>query len=106
MTTVDVRIERLGSGDRLYLHNGMWGAGDPRPARIRPSLPGWQDLQQQVEHSGDQRDHDRCRRGQALDSIEDQDWQHSGDSTDQERVTAFRDRLADSAEYEIHALEV
>ena len=25
MTTVDVRIERLGSGDRLYLHNGMWG---------------------------------------------------------------------------------
>jgi hypothetical protein len=25
MTTVDVRIERVGSGDRLYLHNGMWG---------------------------------------------------------------------------------
>ena len=25
MTTVDVRIERVGSGDRLFLHNGMWG---------------------------------------------------------------------------------
>lgn len=43
---------------------------------------------------------------QALDSIEDQDWQHSRDSTGQKRVTASRDRLADSAEYEIHALEV
>lgn len=27
-------------------------------------------------------------------------------SADQERVTAFRDRLLDGAEYEIHALEV
>jgi hypothetical protein len=43
---------------------------------------------------------------QALDSIEDQDWQHSRDSTDQERVTVFRERLVDSAEYEIYALEV
>jgi hypothetical protein len=43
---------------------------------------------------------------QALDSIEDRDWQQSRDSTDQERVAAFRDRLDDSAEYEIHALEV
>ena len=25
MTTVNVRIERLDSGDRLYLPNGMWG---------------------------------------------------------------------------------
>jgi hypothetical protein len=25
MTTVDVRIERVGSGGRLFLHNGMWG---------------------------------------------------------------------------------
>jgi hypothetical protein len=25
MTTVDVRIVRAGSGDRLCLHNGMWG---------------------------------------------------------------------------------
>ncbi len=43
---------------------------------------------------------------QALDSIEDWDWQQSLDSTDQERVAAFRDRLVNSAEYEIHALEV
>ena len=39
-------------------------------------------------------------------SMKDQDWRHSGDSTDQERVAAFRDRLLDDAEYEIHALEV
>ena len=25
MTTVDVRIERVGSGDRLFLHNGISG---------------------------------------------------------------------------------
>ena len=43
---------------------------------------------------------------QALDSIEDPDWQHSWDSTDRERVTAFQDRLLDSAKYEIRALEV
>jgi hypothetical protein len=43
---------------------------------------------------------------QALDSIEDQDWQQSRDSADQKRVAAFRDRLLDSAAYEIHALEV
>lgn len=62
MTTVDVRIERLGSADRLYLHNGLWGAGDQSPARIQPGLPGWQDSQPQVEHCGDQRGHDRRRR--------------------------------------------
>lgn len=38
MTTVNVRIERLDSGDRLYLQNGHVGAGDQRPARIRPGL--------------------------------------------------------------------
>jgi hypothetical protein len=43
---------------------------------------------------------------QALDDITDWDWQQSRDSADHERVAAFRDRLLDGAEYEIHALEV
>jgi hypothetical protein len=43
---------------------------------------------------------------QALDAITDWDWRQSRDCADQERVAAFRDRLLDGAEYEIHALEV
>ena len=43
---------------------------------------------------------------QALDDITDWDWQQSWDSSDQKRVAAFKDRLLDGAEYEIHALEV
>ena len=43
---------------------------------------------------------------QALNAITDWDWQKSRDASDQERVTAFRDRLLDVAEYEVHALEV
>jgi hypothetical protein len=42
----------------------------------------------------------------ALDAIEDRDWRDSRDSTDRERVAAFRDRLVDDAECEVHALEV
>ena len=43
---------------------------------------------------------------QALDAITVWDWQQSRDASDQEPVTAFRDRLLDVAEYEVHALEV
>jgi len=44
--------------------------------------------------------------GAALDAITDPDWQQYRSGADQEQVTAFRSRLLDSAEYEIHALEV
>ena len=106
MTTVDVRIERLGSGDRLYLHNGMWGPATRvlhafgracHDGRIPSSK--WNLAEINEVTTG-------AIVRQALDSIEDPDWQHCWDSTDQERIVAFRDRLVDSAEYEIHALEV
>jgi hypothetical protein len=106
MTTVDVRIERLDSDDRLYLHNGMWGPATRvlhafgracQDGRIPSSK--WNIAEINEVTTG-------AVVRQALDSIDDQDWQHSGDSTDQERVAAFRDRLLDSADHEIHALEV
>jgi hypothetical protein len=106
MTTVDVRIERLGSGDRLYLHNGLWGPATRVPhAFSRACQDGripsrkWNIAEINEVTTG-------VVVRQALDSMEDPDWQHSWDSTDRERVTAFRDRLVDSAKYEIHALEV
>ncbi len=106
MMTVDVRIERLDAGDRLYLHNGMWGPATRvlhafgracQDGRIPSSK--WNIAEINEVTIG-------AVVRQALDSIEDQDWQHSGDSTDQERVAAFRDRLLDGADYEFHALEV
>jgi hypothetical protein len=54
MTTVNVRIERLDSGDRLYLPNGMWGRATSVLARSsavgrmlapnRPVIQGLTDL--------------------------------------------------------------
>jgi hypothetical protein len=35
MTTVNVRIERLDSGDRLYLPNGMWERAASWPGVLR-----------------------------------------------------------------------
>jgi hypothetical protein len=106
MTTVDVRIERLGSGARLYLHNGMWGlATRVLHAFGRACQDGtipsskWNIAEIDEVTTG-------AVVRQALDCIEDPDWQHSRGSTDQERVAAYRDRLVDDAEYEIHALEV
>ena len=106
MTTVDVRIERLDSGDRLYLHNGMQGPATSvlhafgracQDGRIPSSK--WNVAEINEVTTG-------AVVRQALDAITDLDWQQSRDSTDQERVTAFRDRLLDDAQYEIHALEV
>ena len=106
MTTVNVRIERLDSGDRLYLQNGMWGPATSvlhsfsracRDGRIPSSK--WNVAEINEVTTG-------AVVRQALDAIKDWDWQQSRDSTDQERVAAFRDRLLDNAEYEIHALEV
>jgi len=106
MTTVNVRIERPDSGDRLSLQNGLWGPATSvlhafglacRDGRILSSK--WNVAEINEVTTG-------AVVRQALDAIADLDWQQSWDSTDQERVAAFRDRLLDGAEYEIHALEV
>lgn len=89
MTTVDVRIEGLGSGYRLYLHNGMCGPATRvlhafgracQDGRIPSSK--WNIAEINEVTIG-------AVVRQALDSIEDRDWQQSRDSTDQERVAAF-----------------
>jgi hypothetical protein len=106
MTTVDVRIERVGSGDRLSLQNGMWGPATSvlhafglacQDGRISSSK--WNVAEINEVTTG-------AVVRQALDVITDLNWQQSRASTDQERVAAFRDRLLADAEYEIHALEV
>jgi hypothetical protein len=98
MTTVSVRIERLGSGDRLYLQNGMWGPTTTvlhafgracQDGRIPSSK--WNIAEINEITTG-------AVVRQALDSIGNWDWQQSRDSTDRERVAAFRDRLVDSAQ--------
>ena len=106
MTTVNVRIERQDSSDRLYLQNGMWGPATSilhafgracRDGRIPSSK--WNIAEINEVTTG-------AVVRQALDAITDWDWQQSRDGSDRERVTAFRDRLLDVAEYEVHALEV
>jgi hypothetical protein len=106
MTTVDVRVERWGSGDRRTYTTACGGR---RPESCTHSagparMAGSPSRKWNIAEINEVTTGDVVR--QALDSIEDLDWQHSWDSTDRERVTAFRDRLVDSAEYEIHALEV
>jgi len=102
---VNVRIERLDSGDRLSLQNGLWGPATSvlhafgracRDGRIPSSK--WNVAEINEVTTG-------AVVRQALDTITDLDWQQSWDRTDQERVAAFRDRLLDGAQYEIHALE-
>ena len=104
MTTVNVRIERLDSGERLYLQNGIWGPATSvlhafgrafQDGRIPSSK--WNIAEINEVTTG-------AIVRQALDSIENQDWQQSWDSTDQQRVAAFRDQLVNNAEYEIHAI--
>ncbi|MGI8451333.1 MAG: hypothetical protein ACR2MP_29935 [Streptosporangiaceae bacterium] len=105
MTTVDVRVRRLGTGDQLSLHSGMWGPATSvlhafgqacQDGRISSSK--WNVAEINEVTTG-------AIVRQALDAITDWDWQQSHDD-DQERVAAFRSRLFDNAEYEIHALEV
>ena len=108
MTAVDVRIERVGSGDRLYLHlhNGMWGPATSvlhefgracQDGRITGSE--WNVAEIKAVTTG-------AVVRQALDAIADWDWKQSLDSADQDRTAAFRGKLLDDAEYEIYALEV
>jgi hypothetical protein len=106
MTNVDLRIERVGSGDRLYLHNGMWGPATSvlhefgracQDGRITGTK--WNVAEINAVTTG-------AVLRQALDAITDRDWKQSRDSADQERAAAFRDQLLDGAQYEIHALEV
>ena len=105
MTTVDVRVRRLGSGDQLSLHNGMWGPATSvlhafgqacQDGRICSSK--WNVAEINEVTTG-------AVVRQALDAITDWDWQQAHDGN-QERVAAFRSRLLDNAEYEIYALEV
>ena len=62
MTTVDVRIERLGSGDRLLSHNGMW---EPATSVLHALGLACQDGRIPTSKwnvAADRRGHDRCRR--------------------------------------------
>lgn len=106
MTTVDVRIKRLGSDDQLFLHNGMWGPATSvlhafgRACQDRRiSSTKWNVAEINEVTTG-------AVVRQALDAITDGDWQQLRGGADQERLAAFRSRLLDNAEYEIHALEV
>jgi hypothetical protein len=106
MTTVNVRIERVDFSDRLYLQNGMWG---PATRVLHAFGRACQDgripsNKWNVAETNEVTTGAFVRR--ALDAITDWDWQQSRDGSDQERVTAFRDRLLDGAEYEVHVLEV
>ena len=106
MTTVNVRIEHVDSGDRLYLLNGMW---TPATSVLHAFGQACQDGRI-TSGKWNKAEINEVTTGavvrQALDAIKDRDWQQSWDSTEQERVAAFRDGLLDGAEYEIHALEV
>ena len=84
MTTVDVRIERVGSGDRLFLQNGMWGPATSvlhafgracQDGRIPSSK--WNVAEINEVTTG-------AVVRQALDAITDWDWQQSRDSADQD----------------------
>ena len=105
MTTVDVRIERLDGGDRLYLHNGMWVPATRvlhafgracQDGRIPSSK--WDIAEINEVTTG-------AVVRQALDAIADWDWQHSAGQR-RPGSRGFRDRLLDGADYEFHALEV
>jgi hypothetical protein len=106
VTTVDVRIKRLGSGDQLFLHNGMWG---PATSVLHAFGRACQDGRI-ASNKWNIAEINEVTTGavvrQALDAITETDWRQSRAGADQEQVTAFRSRLLDSAEYEIHALEV
>ena len=85
MTTVDVRIERIGSGDRLFLYNGMWG---PATSVLHAFGRAYQDGRI-PSSKWNLAEINEVTTGavvrQALDGITDKDWQQSQDSADQER---------------------
>jgi hypothetical protein len=84
MTTVDVRIERVGSGDRLFLHNGMWGPATSvlhefgracQDGRITGT--SWNVAEIRAVTTG-------AVVRQALATVTDWDWRQSRDSADHE----------------------
>jgi hypothetical protein len=106
MTTVDVTIEEIGTGNWLVLRNGLWGPATAvlhafgeacRDGRISSST--WNVAEINEVATG-------AVVRQALDAIAERDWKESWDRGARERVAAFRRGLRDDAEYEIHALEV
>jgi hypothetical protein len=106
MTTVDVSIEEIRTGKRLYLHNGLWGPATAvlhafgqacQDGRISSSTWNVAEINEVTTGAV-------VRRG--LDAITELHWKQTWDKDDRKRVAAFRRGLRDDAEYEIHALEV
>ena len=106
MTTVNVRIRCVDTGDTLYLRNGFWG---PATSVLHVFGRACRDGAIQ-SRKWNVAQIDEVTTGvivrQALDAITDLDWKQAWGDTDQEQVVAFRGRLRDEAQYEVHALEV
>jgi hypothetical protein len=104
VTTVDVRITRVGRNDRLDLHNGMWG---PATTVLHSFYQGCVDGT--ITGSWSPAHVDAVTNGvivrAALIQIDDFDKTYHRDG-DEERLAEFVNRIQDEAEYEIHALEV
>jgi hypothetical protein len=104
MTTIDMRINRVSSNDRLYLHNGMWG---PATAVFHALYHGCIDGTITGSWSGAHVD--AVTSGAivraALGHIEGRERPYRQDGNE-ERLAAFIGRLQDEAHYEVHALEV
>jgi hypothetical protein len=88
MPTVDVRIERMGSGQRLFLHCGLWGPATSvlqefgracRDGRIISCKWNIGEISEVTTGTVGP---------QALDAIADWDWRQSPESADKERVAA------------------
>ena len=103
VTTVSVKIERIGSNDRLYLHNGTRG---PATTVFRAIYGGC--IDGTVIGSWSPSHVEATTRGAviraALTRINgfDPTCRRHGD---EERLAAFLDQLQDDADYEVHALE-
>jgi hypothetical protein len=103
VTTVSVKIERVGSNDRLYLHNGMRGpATTVLHAFHRGCSDGTITGSWSPAHVGATTSGAIVR--DALSRIEGFDPACRRDG-DEERPAGFLDRLQDDADYEVHALE-
>jgi hypothetical protein len=103
VTTVSVKIERIGSNDRLYLHNGARGPATTvfqaiYHGCIDGTLTGsWSPAHVDATTSG------TVIRA-ALTRINGFDPTCHRDGYE-ERLAAFLDQLQDDADYEVHAVE-
>jgi hypothetical protein len=103
VTTVSVKIERIGSDDRLYLHNGTRGpATTVFQAIYHGCIDGtvigsWSPAHVDATTSG-------IIVRAALKRIKGFDPTCHRDG-DEERLAAFLDQLQDDAGYEVHAVE-